>query len=87
MKKIIIFLTLTFLSIWFTNAGIFDDAIQSNAKTQICDDEGECWLIEWIELKNHAINYIQTQWEAAKFLGSHVDEYFQMYQLIGDVNT
>ena len=51
------------------HAGIFDDIINdSTPGVQICDDEGECGLIEGIDLAKGAINDIETDRSFSEYI-------------------
>ena len=62
-------ITIWFLSFSAVEAGFFDDFIwSSKPKVQICDDEGECGLIEWIDLAKDAINDIETDRSFSEYI-------------------
>ncbi len=71
LKRVCVFLFILFwlFSFSWVQAGIFDDIIgDSKPKVQICDDEWECGLIEWIDLAKDAINDIETDRSFSEYI-------------------
>jgi len=70
-KTLILFFALWVSFIFFSSshAGIFDDIIwNSQPQVQYCDDEWECWLLEWIDLAKGAINDIETERSLSEYI-------------------
>ncbi len=71
LRSLLVYLAIAIWLLWFSavQAGIFDDVIwNSQPKVQYCDDEGECGLIEGIDLAKDGINDIETDRSFSEYI-------------------